>query len=100
MKFIKAAVLSAFLSVPVISAAMGTEEFCDLYAERTVEMKNFFNSDPENFSIYLKVIQESNYDTMRKAHIRELGYWVFNRRTLSDEDIESLSIIKCLNDIE
>ena len=42
MKFIKAAVLSVFLSVPVISAAMGTEELCNLSAERSVELKHFF----------------------------------------------------------
>ena len=42
MKFIKAAVLSVFLSVPVISAAMGPEELCYQTAERSVELKHFF----------------------------------------------------------
>ncbi len=100
MKFIKAAVLSVFLSVPVISAAMGTEELCNLSAERSVELKHFFNSYPEAFSRFLEKTQQSKHDAKFKARLRERAYWVYNRRTLSDEDIQRLSFIQCLIEIK
>ena len=96
MKFIKAAVLSVFLSVPVISAAMGTEELCNLSAERSVELKHFFNNYPNAFSRFLEETQQSNHDTKLKARIRERAYWVYNRRTMPDEDVQRLAFIRCL----
>ena len=100
MKLIKSAVVSMFLFMPLLSPAMGTEELCNLSAERSVELKHFFNNYPKAFSRFLEETQQSNHDTKLKARIRERAYWVYNRRTLSDEDIQRLSFIQCLIEIK
>ena len=96
MKLIKSAVVSMFLFMPLLSTAMGTEELCNLSAERSVELKHFFNSHPNAFSRFLEETQQSNHDTKLKARIRERAYWVYNRRTMSDEDVQRLAFIRCL----
>ena len=96
MKLIKSAVVSMFLFMPLLSTAMGTEELCNLSAERSVELKHFFNSHPNAFSRFLEETQQSNHDTKLKARIRERAYWVYNRRTMSDEDVQRLAFIQCL----
>lgn len=96
MKLIKSAVVSMFLFIPLLSPAMGTEELCNLSAERSVELKHFFNSHPKSFSRFLEETQQSNHDTKLKARIRERAYWVYNRRTMPDEDVQRLAFIRCL----
>ena len=96
MKLIKSAVVSMFLFMPLLSTAMGTEEICNLSAERSVELKHFFNNYPNAFSRFLEETQQSNHDTKLKARIRERAYWVYNRRTMSDEDVQRLAFIRCL----
>ena len=96
MKLIKSAVVSMFLFMPLLSTAMGTEELCNLSAERSVELKHFFNSHPKAFSRFLEETQQSNHDTKLKARIRERAYWVYNRRTMPDEDVQRLAFIRCL----
>ena len=96
MKLIKSAVVSMFLFIPLLSPAMGTEELCNLSAERSVELKHFFNSHPKAFSRFLEETQQSNHDTKLKARIRERAYWVYNRRTMPDEDVQRLAFIRCL----
>lgn len=96
MKLIKSAVVSMFLFMPLLSPAMGTEELCNLSAERSVELKHFFNSHPKAFSRFLEETQQSNHDTKLKARIRERAYWVYNRRTMPDEDVQRLAFIRCL----
>lgn len=96
MKFIKSAVVSIFLFMPLLSTAMGTEELCNLSAERSVELKHFFNSHPKAFSRFLEENQQSNHDAKLKARIRERAYWVYNRRTMPDEDVQRLAFIQCL----
>ena len=96
MKLIRSAVVSMFLFMPLLSPAMGTEELCNLSAERSVELKHFFNSHPKAFSRFLEENQQSNHDTKLKARIRERAYWVYNRRTMSDEDVQRLAFIRCL----
>ena len=96
MKLIKSAVVSMFLFMPLLSTAMGTEELCNLSAERSVELKHFFNSHPNAFSRFLEETQQSNHDTKLKARIRERAYWVYNRRTMPDEDVQRLAFIRCL----
>ena len=96
MKLIKSAVVSMFLFMPLLSPAMGTEELCNLSAERSVELKHFFNSHPKAFSRFLEETQQSNHDTKLKARIRQRAYWVYNRRTMPDEDVQRLAFIRCL----
>ena len=96
MKLIKSAVVSMFLFMPLLSTAMGTEELCNLSAERSVELKHFFNNYPNAFSRFLEETQQSNHDTKLKARIRERAYWVYNRRTMPDEDVQRLAFIRCL----
>lgn len=96
MKFIKSIVLSLACTFTVASYAMGTEELCNLSAERSVELKHFFNSHPEAFTRFLEKNQQSNHDAKFKARIRERAYWVYNRRTMPEEDIQRLAFIQCL----
>ena len=96
MKLIKSAVVSIFLFMPLLSTAIGTEELCNLSAERSVELKHFFNNYPNAFSRFLEETQQSNHDTKLKARIRERAYWVYNRRTMPDEDVQRLAFIRCL----
>ena len=96
MKLIKSVVVSMFLFMLLFSPAMGTEELCNLSAERSVELKHFFNSHPNAFSRFLEETQQSNHDTKLKARIRERAYWVYNRRTMPDKDVQRLAFIRCL----
>ena len=96
MKFIKSIALSLACTFTVASYAMGTEELCNLSAERSVELKHFFNNYPNAFSRFLEETQQSNHDTKLKARIRERAYWVYNRRTMPDEDVQRLAFIRCL----
>ena len=96
MKFIKSIALALACTFTAASYAQGTEELCNLSAERSVELKHFFNSHPEAFTRFLEKNQQSNHDAKFKARIRERAYWVYNRRTMPDEDIQRLAFIKCL----
>ena len=96
MKFIKSIALVLACTFATASYAQGTEEICNLSAERSVELKHFFNSHPKAFSRFLEETQQSNHDTKLKARIRERAYWVYNRRTMPDEDVQRLAFIRCL----
>ena len=95
MKFILAIVLNLVL-VCGSTYAQGTEEICHTSASNDVELKKFFNSNPKAFPRYLELLEERKDSTRMKARLRERVYWVYNRRSMSDEDIQRLSFIQCL----
>ena len=95
MKFISTLALS-FALICGNAYAQGTEEICHTSASNDVELKKFFNSNPKAFPRYLELLEERKDSARMKARLRERVYWVYNRRTLSDEDIQRLSFIQCL----
>ena len=99
MKFILAIVLNLAL-VCGSTYAQGTEEICHTSASNDVELKRFFNSNPKAFPQYLELLEGSKYPSKMKARLRERVYWVYNRRSMSDEDVERLSFIRCLIEMQ
>ena len=99
MKFISAISIS-FALVCGSVYAQGTEEICHISANNDVELKKFFNSNPKAFPRYLELIEERKDSTQMKARLRERVYWVYNRRSLSDDDIQRLSFIRSLVEMQ
>ena len=99
MKFISAIALAAVFTVSN-SYAQGTEEICYTSASNDVELKKFFNSNPKAFPRYLELLEERKDSARMKARLRERVYWVYNRRSMSDEDVQRLSFIRCLIEMQ
>lgn len=99
MKFILAIALS-FALICGNAYAQGTEEICHISASNDVKLKRFFNSNPKAFPRYLELLEESKYPSKMKVRLRERVYWVYNRRSMSDEDVQRLSFIRCLVEMQ
>lgn len=96
MKFVKSVVLAVVMSCSVSAYAQGVEEVCHRSAETNVRLKNVMQRDPSFLEFALSELAKANITEKTKAQGRENYYWVFNRRTMSDEDIRRLSFIGCL----
>ena len=96
MKFVKSVVLAVVMSCSVGAYAQGVEEVCHRSAETNVRLKNVMQRDPSFLEFALSELAKANIASSTKAQGRENYYWVFNRRTMSDEDIRRLSFIGCL----
>ena len=99
MKFILTLALATVFTVSN-SYAQGIEEICHEYAKSDVELKEFFSNNPKTFPHYLKLIEERKDSSHMKAMLRERAYWTYNRRTMSNEDIQRLSFIRCLIEMQ
>ena len=100
MKFIKAAGPECISLCPCNQRSYWNRRTLQSVCRTLCRTKAFFNSYPEAFSRFLEKNQQSNYDAKFKARLRERAYWVYNRRTLSDEDIQRLSFIQCLMEMK
>lgn len=96
MKFVKLAVLSASLLFAAVAQAESVEEVCYNSAEANVKLKRIMQRDPAFLQFALSESEKSTSSPYVKERMRENYYWVFNRRTMSDEDIRRLSFIGCL----
>ena len=99
MKFISTLALS-FALICGNAYAQGTEEICYTSASNDVELKKFFNSNPKAFPRYLELLEERKDSAQMKARLRERVYWVYNRRGMPDEDVQRLSFIRCLIEMQ
>ena len=96
MKFVKSVVLAVVMSCSGGAYAQGVEEVCHRSAETNVRLKNVMQRDPSFLEFALGELAKAKITEKTKAQGRENYYWVFNRRTMSDEDVRRLSFIGCL----
>ena len=96
MKFVKSVVLAIAMICSIGAYAQGVEEVCHRSAETNVRLKNVMQRDPSFLEFALSELSKANIAEKTKAQGRENYYWVFNRRTMSDEDVRRLSFIGCL----
>ena len=96
MKFIKGLVLAVVLAVSSSVFAKSQEEVCYNTVEVEVELKRVFNSHPDQFNIYIGLLEKHKVAPMIKKRMRETAYWVYNRKYLSDEDFRRLAFLRCL----
>ena len=96
MKFIKGLVLAVALAVSSSVFAKSQEEVCYNTVEVEVELKRAFNSHPDQFNIYIDLLEKHKVASDIKKRIRESAYWIYNRKNLSDEDFRRLSFLRCL----
>ena len=97
MKFIKITILAATLAVSTISYAKNSEELCHNVAESDVIIKRSLQKDPSSFAGFLRYIDEAEKNPKMKAALREKAFWVYNRRSLPDEEFVRLSVTWCLS---
>ena len=96
MKFIKGFILTATLVLATSVFANTQEEVCYNSVEVEVELKRAFNSHPDQFNIYIDLLEKHKVASDIKKRIRESAYWIYNRKNLSDEDFRRLSFLRCL----
>ena len=96
MKFIKGFILTVALTLSFSVFAKSQEEVCYNTVEVEVELKRAFNSHPDQFNIYIDLLDKHKVAPMIKKRMRETAYWVYNRKDLSDEDFRRLSFLRCL----
>ena len=96
MKFIKGLVLAVALTVSVPVFAKSQEEVCYNTVEVESELKRSFNSHPDQFKVYIDLLDKHKVASDIKKRIRESAYWIYNRKDLSDEDFRRLSFFRCL----
>ena len=96
MKFIKGFILTATLVLVTSVFANTQEEVCYNSVEVEVELKRAFNSHPDQFNIYIDLLEKHTVASDIKKRIRESAYWIYNRKNLSDEDFRRLSFLRCL----
>ena len=96
MKFIKIAMLTFALVASTATLAQSREELCHNAAESDVMIKRSLQKDPSSFAGFLRYIDEVEKNPRMKAALREKAFWVYNRRSLPEEEFTRLSIVRCL----
>ena len=96
MKFIKGFILTVALTLSFSVFAKSQEEVCYNAVEVEVELKRTFNSHPDQFNVYIYLLENTRLHLILKKRIRESAYWIYNRKNLSDEDFRRLSFLRCL----
>lgn len=96
MKFIKITALVLALVASTATLAQSREELCHNAAESDVVIKRSLQKDPNSFAGFLRYIDEVEKNPRIKAALREKAFWVYNRRSLREEEFTRLSIVRCL----
>ncbi len=96
MKFIKITALVLALVASTATLAQSREELCHNAAESDVMIKRSLQKDPKSFAGFLRYIDEVEKNPRMKAALREKAFWVYNRRSLPEEEFTRLSIVRCL----
>ena len=96
MKFIKITALVLALVASTATLAQSREELCHNAAESDVVIKRSLQKDPSSFADFLRYIDEVEKNPRMKAALREKAFWVYNRRSLPEEEFTRLSIVRCL----
>lgn len=97
MKFIQSLILAAAAVVLTHHAhAEGMEEICSRISLQDVKFKNYMNEDSEFIPIYLDTVNKAKVSQKVKEGSRERIFWIYNRRTLSDDSLQKLSFIRCI----
>ena len=96
MKFIKITALVLALVASTATLAQSREELCHNAAESDVMIKRSLQKDPNSFAGFLRYIDEVEKNPRMKAALREKAFWVYNRRSLPEEEFTRLSIVRCL----
>lgn len=96
MKFIKITMLTFALVASTATLAQSREELCHNAAESDVMIKRSLQKDASSFVGFLRYIDEVEKNPKIKAALREKAFWVYNRRSLPEEEFTRLSITRCL----
>ena len=96
MKFIKITALVLALVASTATLAQNREELCHNAAESDIAIKRSLQKDPSSFAGFLRYIDEVEKNPRMKAALREKAFWVYNRRSLPEEEFTRLSIVRCL----
>ena len=96
MKFIKITALVLALVASTATLAQSREELCHNAAESDIAIKRSLQKDPSSFTGFLRYIDEVEKNPRMKAALREKAFWVYNRRSLPEEEFTRLSITRCL----
>ena len=96
MKFIKTTALVLALVASTATLAQSREELCHNAAESDIAIKRSLQKDPSSFAGFLRYIDEVEKNPKMKAALREKAFWVYNRRSLPEEEFTRLSITRCL----
>ena len=96
MKFIKTTALVLALVASTATLAQSREELCHNAAESDIAIKRSLQKDPSSFAGFLRYIDEVEKNPRMKAALREKAFWVYNRRSLPEEEFTRLSITRCL----
>ena len=96
MKFIKITALVLALVASTATLAQSREELCHNAAESDIAIKRSLQKDPSSFAGFLRYIDEVEKNPKMKAALREKAFWVYNRRSLPEEEFTRLSITRCL----
>ena len=96
MKFIKITALALALVASTATLAQSREELCHNAAESDIAIKRSLQKDPSSFAGFLRYIDEVEKNPKIKAALREKAFWVYNRRSLPEEEFTRLSITRCL----
>ena len=96
MKFIKSIALALACTFATASYSMGVEEFCQESVQVDIRFKNVLKEDPSFLRDALALADKSEVSPKSRQKFRERIYFVYNRRHLSDKDLEQLAFINCL----
>ena len=96
MKFIKITMLTFALVASTATLAQSREELCHNASESDIAIKRSLQKDPSSFAGFLRYIDEVEKNPKIKAALREKAFWVYNRRSLPEEEFTRLSIVRCL----
>ena len=96
MKFIKSVAIFIALIASTATLAQSREELCHNAAESDIAIKRSLQKDPSSFAGFLRYIDEVEKNPKIKAALREKAFWVYNRRSLPEEEFTRLSIVRCL----
>ena len=96
MKFVKSAALATVVLLALPVHAEGMEEICSRISLQDVKFKNYMNEDSGFIPIYLDTINKAKVSQKVKDGSRERIFWIYNRRTLSDDSLQKLSFIRCI----
>ena len=96
MKFIKSVAIFIALIAATSTFAQSREELCYNAAESDIAIKRSLQKDPNSFAGFLRYIDEVEKNPRMKAALREKAFWVYNRRSLPEEEFTRLSIARCL----
>ena len=96
MKFIKITMLTFALVASTATLAQSREELCHNAAESDIAIKRSLQKDHSSFAGFLRYIDEVEKNPKIKAALREKAFWVYNRRSIPEEEFTRLSIVRCL----